>query len=101
MERLWFLNLLSAHSFGRYEVYYPVFGSRRPRDASILSCPYLSVDVILQSAVSIFRCPDTSGFYAVTSCGGVSRGRPALTADQEGLTIVQTAGKIKLILQCA
>lgn len=55
MERLWFLNLLSEHSFGRYEVYYPLVGSRRPRDASNLSYPYLSVDVILQSAVSIFR----------------------------------------------
>jgi hypothetical protein len=55
VERLWFLNLLSEHSFGRYEVYYPLVGSRRPRDASNLSYPYLSVDVILQSAVSIFR----------------------------------------------
>jgi len=34
------------------------------------------------------------------SCG-VSRGRVSLPADRQRVTIVQTAGKIKLILQCA
>jgi len=33
-------------------------------------------------------------------CSGISRERLTLAADPEGLTFVQTAGKISLILQC-
>ena len=64
-----------------------------------LSESHHSVDVNLQSAVSIARCRHTSGFCAVADSVEFSRGRLTLTADREGLTIVQTAVKIKLILQ--
>jgi hypothetical protein len=66
-----------------------------------LGYSYPSVDVNLQSGVSVFGCRDTSGFCAFNGWSGVSRGEAKLTADKEGLTIVQTAWKMRLILQAA
>ena len=50
---------------------------------------------------SIFRCTDTSGFCAVIIPVEFLEGGLVYLLARERVTIVQTAGKIKLILQCA
>jgi hypothetical protein len=101
VERSWSLNLSSEHSFGRYEsaIRWLDLGDREMRGN--LGYSYPSVDVNLHSGVSVFGCRDTSGFCALMVGMAFLEGTLTLAADKEALTIVQTAGKIKLILQCA
>ena len=76
-------------------------GSRRPRGARQFRLLVSFGRCEFASGVSVFGCRDKSGFCA--SMVGVKflEGTLTLAVDKEALTIMQSAWKIKLILQCA
>ena len=101
MERLLPLDLLSEHSFGRYEstIRWLDPGDREMRRN--VSYPHHSVDVNLQSGCFGLSVPPYKRILCRCRLRGVSRGRLTLIPDRENVILVQIALKIKLILQGA